>query len=57
MLTQKTDPQTGPVFWTPKRGSPFGETVRAFAAAFLRLTRAWFFLLAGQLVNVTWSCI
>ena len=29
-------PQTGPVFWTPKRGPLFGEIVRAFAAAFLR---------------------
>ena len=39
---RKRTPKTGPVFWAPKRGPPFGEIVRAFAAAFLRLTPGLF---------------
>ena len=35
-------PPIGARFLDPKTGPPFGEIVRAFAAAFLRLTRAGF---------------
>ena len=32
-VNTENGPQTGPVFWTPKRGLSFGEIVKAFAAA------------------------